>query len=898
MHWLRRIFRKEQAEKQLDAELRFHLERQIADYVASGMSPEEARRRAHLDFGGLESIKQQSRESHRGNLLDTFVQDVRYALRMLHKNPGFTIAATVTLALGIGANTAIFSVIDSVLLRPLPFKDPGQLVSLRETESAPGDFPLDGADYLDWQAQNKTFSSMSLYSYPEARNASGTGQPEVISVRQTQANFFDTLGVAPLLGHTIADGEDVAGKNHVVVLSYKFWQSHYAADRGAPGKTIQLDDEPYVILGVMPPWFNFPAATDIWTPMNMNSRQMHNRGSHWANALGRVKEGLSIAQARADLLAISANINKEYRAPNDQDIHALVFPLKDYLVGGSQEQLLILFGAVALVLLVACANIANLLLARSSARLREMAVRSAMGAGRWRLARQLLTESVLLSLAGATLGLIGSSWGVSMLNAAQKSPIPRINAVSVNLTVLFFTVGMSVLVGILFGLAPALQTSDLNLSEELKSRANAGSGGARGGQFLRNSLIVTEIAVCLALLVGAGLLLRSFAGLRSAHIGVDPRGVLTMRLNLPAAQYKKAPAQMSFFDRLIERLNRIPGAQAASISTGIALEGGSNGYVTVPGNTNQKLANVLVEYNWITPQYFQTFGIPLVEGRSFTEDDLRQAIGTGEQLFALYQSAKDPSKIIFPPELSYPVVINEAMAKLFWPNQDPIGKFYTQEGAGPRQIVIGVVGDETQQQIRSGAAPENYFPLPLVLSYPGFSCIVSLKTKMAPESALNEVRRAVLSLDSTIGVYHVRTLDDVIAENMQDTTVQTFLLGAFAALALLLAAFGLYGVMSYLVTQRTREIGIRMALGAEHAVVLRMVIRQGGKLILLGVLIGTAAALGLTRLLSASLFGVTATDPVTYIGVATLLTAVALLACYIPARRASHIDPLVALRYE
>ncbi|HKV24933.1 MAG TPA: ABC transporter permease [Candidatus Acidoferrum sp.] len=897
MHWLARLFHKESSEQQLDSELRFHLEKQISAHVANGLSPAEARRRANLDLGGLEQTKELSRSSRRGYFLEAFFQDTRYSLRLLRKSPGFSLVAILTLALGIGANTAIFSVIDSVLLRPFPFKNPAQLVSLRETESAPGDFPLDGADYLDWQAQNKTFSSMSLYSYPEARNASGAGQPEVISVRQTQANFFDTLGVSPLIGRTFATGEDVAGKNRIVVLSYGFWKSHYAADRAAPGKTIQLDDEPYVIIGVMPPWFNFPPATDLWTPMNMNGQQIHNRGSHWANALGRVKEGVTIAQARADLLDISANINKQYRAANDQDIHSLVFPLKDYLVGGSQSELLILFGAVALVLLVACANIANLLLARSTGRIREMAVRSAMGAGRWRLARQLLTESVLLAFAGAVLGVFGAWWGVSALNAARTSPIPRINAVSVNLTVLLFTVGISLLVGILFGLAPALQSSDLNLSDELKSSAKSVSGG-RGGQLLRNSLIVAEIAVCLALLVGAGLLLRSFAGLRSAHIGVDPRGVLTMRLNLPAAQYKNAPTQMSFFNQLIERLERLPGTQSASVSTEMALEGGSNGYVTVPGVTNPKLATVLIEDNWITTDYFRTFGIPLLQGRNFTEDDMRHSLDVGDKMLSIYQSAKDPSKVTFPPDLSYPVVINNSMAKLFWPNQDPLGKFYTQEGGGPREIVIGVVGDETQQNIRSGPAPENYVPLPILLGFPGFAGTVSLKTKMALESALNEVRRAVLGLDSTIGVYRVRTLDDAIAENIQDTTLQTFLLGVFAALALVLASLGLYGVMSYLVTQRTREIGIRMALGAQHAGVLRMVIFQGGKLVLLGILIGVAGALGLTQLLSASLFGVSATDPLTYMAVAALLAIVALLACYLPARRASRVDPLVALRYE
>ena len=402
----------------------------------------------------------------------------------------------------------------------------------------------------------------------------------------------------------------------------------------------------------------------------------------------------------------------------------------------------------------------------------------------------------------------------------------------------------------------------------------------------------------LALLVGAGLLLRSFAQLRSANIGVDPHNVLTMRINLPSATYKAAPAQKQFFDQLVARIDRIPRVESASVSTVMALEGGWNGYVRVPGATNPKLANLLVEDNYITPEYFKTFGMPLIAGRNFNEEDMQQMVATSEKIAALYRSAKDPSEVKVPVGLSYPVIINETMAKLFWPKQDPTGKSYTEAGGGPEHLVIGVVGDEKQVQIQRQAAPENYVPLPLELGFPGFSGVICVKTKVAPAYVLNEIRGVVRSLDNTIAIYHVRTMEDVIAENMQDATLQTFLLGTFAALALILAVVGLYGVMSYLVTQRTHEIGIRMALGARHKDVLRMVILQGAKLILLGVIIGTAGALALTRLLSASLFGVTATDPTTYVAVAALLAIVALAACYIPARRAMRVDPMVALRHE
>ncbi|HKS67520.1 MAG TPA: ADOP family duplicated permease, partial [Candidatus Acidoferrales bacterium] len=566
--------------------------------------------------------------------METFLNDIRYSIRMLLKSPGFTIVAVLTLALGIGANTAIFSVINSVLLQPLPFKNPAQLVELRETESAPGNFPLDGADYMDWQKQNSTFSSMSMYTYPQGANASGAGEAESAAVVKAQANFFATLGVPPLLGRPFAIGEDVAGRNHVAVLSYGFWQRHFGASNNALGQKLELNDQPYTVIGVMPRWFNFPDAADIWTPQDMTDKLFSNRGTHWMRAIGRVKTGVSIEQARADLLTVSARLNKQYRSPDDQSIHSLVFPLKERLTGSSRSQLLILFGAVALVLLVACANVANLLLARATTRNREMAVRSALGAGRSRLIRQLLTESVMLGLAGAALGLLGAQWAVSTLAAAKDLPIPRANPIQLDATVLFFTIGLSVFVGILFGLAPALQTSAVDLSEELKSSATAAGGAGGSGRGLRNTLTVAEIAVSLALLVGAGLLLRSFAGLRDANIGVQPDNVLTMRLNLPESKYKTLPETREFFDQLLARVQRVPGIASAAVATTLPLEGGSNGYIKVPGNTNPALQQQLVEVHAITPDYFKVFGIPLLEGRPFTDQDAQETADLMAQAMA------------------------------------------------------------------------------------------------------------------------------------------------------------------------------------------------------------------------------------------------------------------------
>jgi putative ABC transport system permease protein len=827
--------------------------------------------------------------------METFLQDVRYGLRMLLKAPGFTIVAIITLALGIGANTAIFSLINSVLLEPLPFKDPAQLVALRETESAPGNFPLDGGDYMDWQRQNSTFAAMSMYTFPRGANASGAGEAESAAVVSTQANFFGTLGVQPLIGRAFAQGEDVAGKNQIAILSYGFWQRHFAGRNDALGQRLELNSQPYTVIGVMPRWFSFPSATDIWTPQDMTDPLFQNHGSHWMQAIGRVKPRVSIEQARADLLTISARINKQYR-DNDPSIHSLVFPLKERLTGDSRAQLLILLGAVALVLLVACANIANLLLARATARNREIALRAALGAGRWRLVRQLLTESVLLALAGAALGLLGAWWAIRLMAAAKTLPVPRANPIQLDARVLLFTLAVSALVGILFGLAPALQTSTLDLSEELKSTANAAGGAASTGRVLRNSLIVAEIAISLALLVGAGLLLHSFARMRSANIGVQPDNVLTMRLNLPEATYKTLPQMRGFFDQLLPRIQRIPGVTSAAITTALPLEGGSNGYIKVPGNTNPALQQQLVEVHGITADYFQVFGIPLIEGRNLTPQDAADTAAKAEEI---EKTAKGGTPKI-PPGLSYNVIINESMAKTFWPKQDALGKEFFDEGGDiPSYKVIGIVADVKEWGIREKAVPERYFPLTFWFQYgPGFYGTIVAKTAVPPQSILGALRGDVRELDSTLAVYHVRTMREVIADAMQGTTLQTFLLGSFAGLALILAAVGLYGVMAYLVTQRTHEIGIRMALGAQQADVLALVLRQGMKLTLIGIAIGIVAALALTRLLAALLFGVGARDPLTFLIVPVLLALVALAACYIPARRAARVDPLVALRYE
>ena len=825
--------------------------------------------------------------------MGTLLQDLRYGIRMLAKSPGFTALAVITLALGIGANTAIFSVINSVVLRPLPFHEPGRLVALWQTESAPGDFPLTGPDYLDWQAQNHTLEAMSLYSWERTANASDAGGTEAVSVNSAQANFFQVLGVQPQLGRAFDPGEDQAGKNHVAIISNAFWRRQFGGRSDVLGKSIELNNETYSIVGVLPAWFNFQRPTEVWTPMDMTPKELGPRGSHSYRAIARLKPNVSVSQAQAELNSITKQAAKQH-GDDEKYEGAIVVSLTEQLTGSSRESLFILLGAVGLVLLVACANVANLTLARATNRQREIAVRAAMGAGRWRVARQLLTESILLSLLGAALGLAGAFWAVSFLQSAETLPIPRANPIQIDVTVLLFTIGVSILVGALFGLAPAMQSFRLNLSEELKSSAQAVVSPSGARRLLRDALVVGEIAASLALLIGAGLLLRSFSRLRNSGIGVQTENVITMGVKLPNAKYSTLPARRQFFDQLIERIEREPGVQAAAASTEIPLEGGTNGYITVEGQSDPALATQLVEWNNITPDYFRAFGVPVVQGRIFNAEDMERTAVTNLKLDDLYKN--DPNLKTLPPDIGFVAVINRKMAQLYWPKQDALGKVF--HAGGVPVTVVGVVGDVKEWDIRKDVPPQAYFPLTAALDNEGYGVQLTVKTSVAPRSVLAAIRGDLRALDGGLAVFRPRTMDEVVADAMRDTSEQTMLLGIFAALALLLAAVGIYGVMAYVVTQRTHEIGVRMALGAQQQDVLRLVLGEGSRLTAIGVGLGLAAAFGLTRLLHSLLFGVSASDPYTFAVVSILLALVAMAACYIPARRASRVDPMVALRYE
>jgi putative ABC transport system permease protein len=825
--------------------------------------------------------------------METLLQDVRYGLRMLAKAPGFTILAIVTLALGIGANTAIFSIVNAVLLEPLPFHNPGRLVRLFETEAAPGHYPFTGPDYLDWQRDGRTLEGTSLYTYGNNVSVSGAGQPQQATLVNTEANFFSLLGVQPLLGRTFAKGEDAAGHNQVAVLSYGFWQRQLGGRRDVAGQSIELDGQTYTVIGVMPPWFSFPEATDLWAPQDMSTKALGQRGEHSYPAIGRLKPGATIEQAQAELSTIAARLARQYPDSN-HDVGAAVVSLKEQLVGKSRTQILVLLGAVALVLLIACANVANLLLVRATGRHREIALRGALGASRGRLVRQLLTESVMLALVGASFGAGLAWWSVKYFANAEALPLPRPNPIALDGTVLLFTIVIAVLVGLLFGLAPALETSQLHLSEELKASAQAVVSATGHRRWLRDALVVAEIAISLALLVGAGLLLRSFANLRDLNLGIQPQNLVSARVNPPEAKYTTMEARQAFYDQLLRRIENTPGVRATAISSEIPLEGGSNGYIKIPGNDNPAFARILVEWNFITPGYFQTYGIPLIRGRNFSAQDLEDMAETARKIDAMQKSGANS----MPPNagLHGVAVINQTMARTFWPGKNALDKIFNMDGFPVR--VVGVAGDVREWGIREPVIPQAYLPVPFALMEGAFPLAVTVRTNAKSAGGIAAMRDAVRGVDPSLAIFRPRTMSEIIAESMAGTTYQTALLAVFAVLALVLAAVGIYGVMSYGVSQRTHEIGVRMAIGASPGAVMKLILGEGLRLVALGLAIGIAGAFALTRSLSSLLYGVGAGDPLTFAGVAVVLAAVALAACAVPARRAMRVDPMLALREE
>jgi putative ABC transport system permease protein len=834
-------------------------------------------------------------------LLRTCLQDLRYAVRNLLRSRGFTAVAAITLTIGIGANTAIFSIIDTILLRPLPFRNPGQLVRLYETEAAPGHYPFAGPDFVDWKAQNKSFQDMALFSWPGDMNLSGEGRPDHVRAVPTEANFFALLGVNPIIGRTWIAGEDQPGKDQVAVLSYGLWREHFAGDPGVVGRTIALNSKKYTIVGVMPASFRFPfQTTQMWIPLDMDGKGLGKRGSHWANAIGRLKPGVTLETAQADLKLIAARLEKTYPDSNDK-VGAGAVALHDDLVADSRASLLIMLSAVGLVLLIACGNVANLLLSRAVARQKEMAVRSALGAARARLLRQLLTESLLLSVSGGAMGLL-VAWGVVVLVSRAKSlALPQFNIIQLNGEVLAFTFTLAVVTGVLFGLIPALRTSRPDMHEELKGGAGSSISPGKRRRFTSNVLVVGEIALSLLLLISAGLLLKDLARLRNADIGVRPRGVFTAAVRLPETQYKTAGQKFNFAQTLLEKSARIPGVDAAAISHHLPLEGGSNYYVKLRGQMSH-MSNLLVEYHPVSPEYFRAMGVRLLQGRVFTPADVQRVMAIDERYEHLTEGVGPRSWPLAYREPSHeetnamvvPTVINESMARDFWPHQNPLGQMFSQgSDNGPWKQVIGVVNDVREWGLTNKPVPEAYE------AFDGDSRLfLVVHTSREPSSLTPDVRRALSQIDASLPLFSVRTMDEVIAENAQGQQFLSLLVGSFAGLAVLLAAVGIYGVLSYAVTERTREIGIRMSLGAGRGRVLGEVMREGMRLAVVGFAGGIAGALAAGRVLASLLHEVKPGDPEIFAATAGFLAIVALIACYLPARRAARLDPMTALRYE
>ena len=824
--------------------------------------------------------------------MSVLLQDLRQAFRRWAKAPGFTLIAAATLAIGIGANTAIFSIVDAVLLRPLPFRSPEQLVRLYETESAPGKYPFAGADYADWKAQNSTFQDMTLFGWRNDFNLSGEGRPDHVLGVPTEANFFSLLGVEPLLGRTFAKGEDQPGNNKVAVLGYALWRSRFGGDPNVTGKTIELNAEKYKVVGVMPADFLFPFQAQLWIPLDMSAKGLGTRGSHWANSVGRMKPGVSLKTAHADLSLIASRLEKSFPDSNHK-VGATVAALHEDLVGRSRDSLLMMLCAVGLVLLIACANVANLLLSRAVARQKEMAIRGALGAGRMRLLRQLLTESVALALAGSGLGLL-LGWGaIEAFSKLESTSLPRFAVVHLDTTVLAFTCVLALATGILFGIYPALQTSRPDLHEELKGGSGSSISQGRRRRFTSNTLVVCEFALSVLLLASAGLLLKDFARMRSLDIGVCPEGVWTATISMPEARYGDYASRSRFAESLRAQASEIPGVDAAAVSTKLPLEGGSNYYINVRGQASAPMSGPLVESHAISPGYFRAMGIRLLKGRLFTLADVQAAAVLNEKLWQYRDSEERPA-----PELTngmiYPVVINETMVKTFWPDEDPIGKMYAHgNNSGPWQHVVGVVSDVRQWGLADPPRPEAYD----IFGGNGRFNLV-LHTTMEPAALTPEVRGRLERLDPSLSLFSVRTMDQVVADHAQGQRFLSLLIGSFAGLAMLLAAIGIYGVLSYAVTQRTREIGIRMVLGASRWRVLATVLREGAVLAAIGFAAGMAGAWASGRVLANLLHEVRPGDPTVLLAAGGVLAAVALVACYLPARRAASLDPMNAIRYE
>lgn len=811
--------------------------------------------------------------------MDSLIKDIRYGLRGLLKHPGFTAIVVITLALGIGASTAIFSVVDSVLLRRLPYRTAERIVAIQELNPAGKRTQITSANFLDWRAQNTVFDQLAAFR-TTTTNLALADQPERIDLAQTNANFFDVFGITPQYGRLFIPQDEQAGHDLVAVVSHTLWQRRFGADPALIGRQITLDGTNYTVIGIAPSGFQYPDKTEVWLPplrlvpeLFPGQDVTQTRGMGYLNAVALLKPGVSLKQAAGEMETITARLRQQYPETNNRRFNRVV-SLHEHLVGDTNKLLWLLLGAVTFVLLIGCANVANLLLASGAARQKELAIRTALGASRWRVMRQLFTESTILALAGGAVGLLIAFWGVAAITKLLPLDFPRLSEIQIDLRVLGFTFAASVLTGILFGLAPALQISRPDVQEAIRETGRGSSGSRRQSRF-RQSLIVVDVALSVVLLAGAGLLFRSFLHLQSVDTGFISEPVLTAKLTPSGTNYSERADFVKFYNQVLEKISAVPGVQATGIINTLPLEKGPTTGFRVDGRpvtTRDKWP--MVSYRVVSPDYFRAMGIPVVQGRTYTDRDDGNAPGA--------------------------MIVNQKLAQETFPNENPIGKRLTFGGTDQNRQpiwfeIVGVVGNVRSLELREEPIAEVYFSASQDF-WTGMSLVI--RSSVEPSSLTASVRQVVNEVDKTIPLSNVKTMDNIVSESITQPRFNLFLLGLFGIVAMLLSAAGIYGVTAYTVTQRTHELGIRIALGAQVSDVLKMILGQGMAVIAVGLVVGLASAFALVRFLRSFLFGVGANDPLTFVAITVVLVLVALLACYIPARRATKVDPLQALRYE
>ncbi|HKQ08087.1 MAG TPA: ABC transporter permease [Blastocatellia bacterium] len=885
-HWfytlplrLRSLLRHRQVEQELDEELRYHLDRQIEENLARGMNAQEARYAALRAMGGMEQHKEACRDMRRVNLIQDFLQDLRYGLRVLARSTTFTAVAVLTLALGIGATTAVFSVIYGVLLRPLPYKEPERIITIWEPSRGGHTLGLTDVEFFDIRDRNQVFEEVAAYA-TGATNFTGAGEPERVTATWVSADFFPVLGVQPVLGRVLMAEDDKPDPARVVVLSYGLWQRRFGADQGVIGRQVSLNGNSRTVIGVMPRGFQFVSPeVEMWLPLGLDPANVE-PGSRSYDAIGRLRPGVTLTQARVELNGIAAQLAVEYKTRFPKGANATsslnLIPLQELIVGDVRPALLLLLVSTAFVLIIACANVANLQLARGEARQKEMALRLALGANRLRVVRQLLTESLILSVLGGVMGLLLAYWGVGALLALAPASLPRTGEIGINSTVLLFTLAVSLMAGIVFGLAPGRRLSNPDLHAALKEggRATAGNSGRR----TRHLLVISELALAVVLLAGAGLTIRSFIRLLNVDPGFDPRNVLTARISLPQSKYPQPQQVNAFYKQLLERVGTASGVEAAGTATVLPLSGlNSNASFEIEGRPRASDAVAQnADYRMVSSDYFRAMGIPLLQGRYFEASDQEGAPGV--------------------------VIINESMKHEFWPDEEALGKRINMGAPGsPWLTIIGIIKDVKHKALDATSKPELYF----LHSQNADKALGVYRSMMLavrgtgdPLALTGVVKSAVQAIDKDVPVARVETMGSALSTSVAQPRFTMLLLAIFAGAALALAAVGIYGLMAYSVGQRKHEIGIRMALGAQGGDVVRLIVGQGLGMAVIGIGVGLGLALALTRVMSGLLFEISTTDTLTFVVIALLPLAVALAASLVPAWRALKVDPMTALRYE